>query len=359
MSSIDKNVLRAFLEEIEKMSSWNGLGVMGAGVGSGAALGSLAGGLHGAYKDYRTAKDQGFSTGEAIASGVGGGVSGALRGAQVGGVLGGVTGGAAALLSPAKAEAVRRAVTTSRVPLVGSGSRFMQRQVHGLTGWTPEGLGPRDALAQIGMGSSLREGHVRAAQQQLEKARAAGAGAKRTISDRVLGRSGIEGSEARLRSARESLSAADEAERRGITSLPGMVSGLRRDPLGTLRASAKNELSGSPAAFALQVGLPGLAVARELSKKEDPEDPGKYRRAASKGLQAAGNVLLSPLPMGTQQLVTNSIGSLHRRLTQPSSQGTVMPPKAPDLTTDNGQAVAGERIVSERAAGSLGEGSPS
>lgn len=359
MSNIGDDILRAFLGEIEKMSSWNGLGVIGAGAGAGAALGGLAGGLHGAYKNYRAAKDQGLSTGEAVASGVGGGASGAFSGAQLGGAIGGVAGGAASLLSPAKAEAARRALSTTRVPLVGSASRFAQRQVHGLTGWTPEGLGTRDALAQIGMGSSLREGRVLEAQKGLEEARAAGAGAKRTLSDRVLGRSGVEGSEARLRSARESLSAADEAERRGLTSIPGMVSGLRRDPLGTLRSAAKNELGGSPSAVAMQVGLPGLAMARELTKKEDPENPGKYRRAASMGLQAAGNVLLSPLPMGTQQLVTSSVGSLRRRLSQPSPQGTVMPPKAPDLTTDNGQAVAGERIVSERAAGSLGEGSPS
>lgn len=358
MSNIGDDTLQAFFDEIVKISAWNGFGSMGALGGVGALAGGVIGAASGGAQGYRAARERGENRLTSAVAGLGQGMSGGLTGAAVGGAVGTAGGAGAALISPGKAESLRKALTTSS--LTGVGARFGQRQAHGLTGWTPQYKGPRDALAEIGMGSSLREDAVHAARQKLEEARTLGPQAERTIGDRLLGRTGVEGAEKRLSSAKSSLEAADEAERRGLTSVPGYLSGLRRDPVGTLRSAAKNELSGNPASIAFQVGLPAVGVAQELRKDHDPNHPdeSRFRRALRPALNAATNIAMSPLPAFTTFGLQGVGGSIASRFSK-KPQGTVMPPKAPDLTADNGQAVAGERIVSERAAGSLGEGSPS
>lgn len=141
--------LPGFHDELEKMAGPLGtfiaknhgaLGSAGALLGHGAALGAAVGGLHSAYKGYQDAKEQGAGTGSAAIAGLAGGLGGALHGSTIGGVLGGGAGFALGKMSPEKAETLRKALSSTE-RRVGALGRFGQRQVHGLTGWTPsEGL---------------------------------------------------------------------------------------------------------------------------------------------------------------------------------------------------------------------------
>lgn len=377
MSSIDAPILEAFVRELEKLAfsprigaTLGGLGAVGgAGIAAGAGIGAGVGGI----KNYLEAKREGATTGQALSAGGSGAFHGIGRGAMIGGAVGAIGGAGLGLASPGKAEAVRSALT--RAPsIIGSGAQFGQRQVHGITGWRPGAPGTpiRDSLKEIGMGSHLREADVDATAARLKEV--SEDPKKIGLINRMRGKTQAEvaGKAAKnLESAKDSLRAAQVAEERGLTNIPGYAKALKEDfqgqglfhRQGALRSAARSEVSGikgSPVSAAMMIGLPAWGAVHELRTDEDPtgQGRGRLRRAGAEVVNTAAGLALGPMPMGTQM----GIMSASRHLPFPHKTppaGHVMAPVAQDLTADSGQAVPSERVVSERAAGSAGEGSPS
>jgi hypothetical protein len=270
---------------------------------------------------------------------------------------------------------MRQALTKSRLAV---GSQFGQRQVHGVTGWLPEGKGSvGKRLGQIGMGSETRKGAVDEAKADLARAKR-DPKAKPSLIGRVLGRTAVEDAIKSNESALTAYHAAQAAENRGLTNIPGYIKALGQDvqkgpagvlgAKGALRTAAHSEITGNPVNAAMMVGIPGIAAAQELSSGEDPEGRGRgrLRRAAGHMVGAGAGFALGPMPMTTQNAIQQVAGIPGRGLAKrraarlaADSSGTVMGPVAHDLTADSGQAVPSERVVSERAAGTAGEGSPS
>lgn len=353
--------------------------------GAGLVAGGAIGGLLGARKSYKDAREQGVSRGEALLHGAVGATGGASKGALIGtgvGLLGGA--GAGALLSPGKTEAIRG--TLSHLPVVGQGSQFVQRQVHGLTGWAPEAENMRESLRQIGMGSSLHDGSINAAKKRITEVAMAGTPQetltdkllrrgptgtvtpRRSLVDLMMGRTAQEGAAKGLSNAYRARDAATNAENMGLTNIPGYLESLKDNGVGaTLGAAAKNEFYANPTMTAAMVGLPALGAAHALVAKDDPNKPvdpnhpneGRLHRAGANLLSAGSSLALGPMPLYTQKLVQRGLHAPGHLLSKRMNQGSVMGPVSQDLTATSGQAVPTEHHVSERAAGSLGEGSPS
>lgn len=411
MSKIGDEVLQGFLSEVEKLAfsprASAILGNVGALGGAGLGLGAIGGAAHGAYRGYQQAKEQGLSTGQALGHGAAGALGGAGKGALIGGGVGAAAGlGAGALLSAPKAEALRKAVSDSPLAI---GSQFGQRQVHGVTGWMPgaenQSIGQR--LGQIGMGSSTRQDTINAAKNRIEAVAAQrlaheqGLPAaprqgfiggvldkmqgprktpapKSSVLGRLRGRTAEEEAAKGFQNAVDSMEAARKAEEMGLTNIPGYFSQLKKDVSsggaglfgreGALRTAARSELSGNPVGTAFMVGVPAALAGKELLTPEDEEHPGsRLRRAGGEALQAATGLVMGPMPFVPQMALSSGLSSAGKFVGLPLQKKrrgvgieapSTMAPRAPDLTADSGQAVPGERFVSERAAGSLGEGSP-
>jgi hypothetical protein len=270
------------------------LGGSGAGLGLGAGLGMLGGGVAGGVQAYRDARAGGASRGEAAGSALGGAGRGAIAGGALGAAGGALGGAAAGALSPGLTEAGRAAVTGARGP-VGAFARFGQRQVHGLTGHTPEG-----GLQAIRHGSSTRRAAVDAAESNLD--RVIEQGGKPGLIARLRGQSAVEEASGGVRRANQAYNAGAEAERRGLTSLPGYAKGLVNDPVGTLRAGFRDQWHGmSPSMKALTIAAP----AADLMAGAGPEgeSPPSALQRAGRAALGVGGMALSPLPQGTQLLL--------------------------------------------------------
>jgi hypothetical protein len=328
------------------------LGALGAGGGVGAAGGALIGAAVQGGRKFREERAQGASIAEALGGSLAHGMAGAGRGALIGGAIGAGVGGATGAINPAAGEKFRNAL--KNLP----GANFGQRQVHTFTGWKPKG-----GLAEIGHGASPRLGAVRQAEQELFAARA-GKG-KASLVDRAMGRSAVEGAQKRLENARAAYDAGRKAEEMGLTSIPGYVKALRDRPVGeVLRTAVNDQWKGmSPAMKALTVGLPAAELASAVWSKDEPDAQGgsKGERIGRSLAQTAGGFLLSPLTMTGQMVAGTALsragGAIGRAAGR--GKGKLLPPPPPgpaDLTADSGQAVAGERYISDRAAGQLGAG---
>lgn len=364
MSKIGQSTLLSMSHELVKLSiSWN---AVGSGVGSLGGAGLLAGGAIGAgvggYKSYREARRQGATAGQAIKSSLGGAASGGLRGGQIGGAVGALGGGAIGAISPVKANSLRTYLSDK--PVVGAFSRFGQRQVHGLTGWTPSGMSRSQGL------KSMRHGSY-SSSENLKALNAQNASGKdiRGLTDKLLGRSNKDV----LANAEKGLRASTRAEEMGLTSIPGYAKSFRDNGIkNTLSAGFKDQWYNSgPVMKALMIGAPAIEAGRQAMQKEDPSHPnqGRLERVGKSLATTGANLVMSPLPavtqLGLSGLVSGAGGSVGKGVgkffdypKKPSLKGQVLSPASQDLLQDSGQAVPGERIVSERAAGSLGEGSP-
>lgn len=355
MSELNERVLESLKSELRKIAFdatklKSMLGTAGALGGAGAGVGALVGAGVRGVQGYREDREQG-------GSGIGGALSGAIRGgakgALIGGAAGTLGGGALGHLRPAMGDRARALV--DKVP----GAHFGQRQVHSLTGWTPE-----KGLSSIGMGASTRLPAVHEAAKEWEAA-ARGVG-KRSLGDVVMRRSALGGAQKRLREASDAYNAGAKAEKMGLTSLPGYARSLRDNGVGkTLGAAFDDQWKGMGGGMkALTVGLPAYEVANALRNKEDPDGQGRSRaERLGRGLAgAAGGMLLSPLSMGAQVLTGAGLSAaggaagraLGGRKKLPGRLENPRPPGAPDLTQDSGQAVPVEREMTERAAGGSG-----
>jgi hypothetical protein len=164
-----------------------------------------------------------------------------------------------------------------------------------------------------------------------------------------------------------SQAALQKAEDMGLTSIPGYVKSFLNKPGETLSTGLKAQWHGTnPAEKALMLGLPAYSVAQEALSDEDPTGQGrsKAERVAGGVANTLAGAVLGPLPAFTNMKLTEgatTLGESAGRILGPRQRppGVVMSSLPQDLTADSGQAVPGERVVSERAAGSMGEGSPS
>jgi hypothetical protein len=174
-------------------------------------------------------------------------------------------------------------MTQGETPVLSAASRFGQRQLHGFTGWTPT-KGDQNSLLKI------RGGHYDAA-EALKHAKPGN-----------------------VEKAKAGLAAAEEATKRGLTSLPGYVKAIRKDGLGsTLKADLANQWHGAGwETKALMVGAPAYGVydaARHGSK--DP-NVGNSENMGERVGGVVGGVVGSPMPLFAQQAIQSGASRVGR-----------------------------------------------
>lgn len=298
---ITEVMMRGFQDELEKEAAipWQAIGGgagtgLGLGVLGGGALGTLAGGI----KGYSQAREQGEGVGGAALSGIRGGLTGGITGAALGGGIGGLGGAAAGALRPAAVKELATNLAAREGPL-GVGARLGQRQIHSFTGWNPKG-----GIESIRGGAYDARKEMVEAKKALTEAEAGKGevGYFRSMLDKVRGKTpeeiqaGVVGrAKTNVGTARKKLTTASEAQRMGLTSLPGYYKALTGKvpgvkPLEAVQAGLKEQWhsSGLPMK-ALMVGFPTAATAGALMGKESP---GEGRgEAVGKALGSIGYTL--------------------------------------------------------------------
>ena len=252
MLDLSDAVLTAFRDELRKEAGLaDTLKNVGSLGGVGAMLGAGGGAVLGGVRGYQQAQEQGQS-------GLSGVAGGALRGGVLGGAAGGLAGGVAGGL------AKKDYGQLLEHPVLGAGARFGQRQVHGVTGMlTPDEIG------------KVRGGAT-SARKALDAARPAGSS-----------------SVPRLEKAH---AAASDAQRMGLTSIPGYVKSLAKHPIDTLRTSAKEQIHSAPLMTAATVGMPVAAGVLAPHR----EDEGLGERAGRITGGVAGSLAGGVMPLGGQ-----------------------------------------------------------
>lgn len=279
-----------------------GLGGLGAGAGLGGLVGAAAGGVHG----YREAKQQGAGTGDAVLHGLLRAPGGAGKGALLGSLGLGALEAAGAIPGAAGAA-------TKAPGILGSAARFGQRQVHGLTGWTPRGFLDTEGARAIGAGTPLGN-----------------------------------------KPSAKAMAAAGRAQELGITSLPGFARSFMKQPVETIRAGVGHQWhAGSKLDKAMMVGLPAAAAASEFAR--DPE--GRGGRLAGNAVQL-GSLALGPVPLAGQLAAGAAGNAAVRRVMKPkggtqASELGQNPAPPETASTANGLATPVERQYSDRAIGEI------
>lgn len=282
----DPKVLDAFEREMLKVA-------LSPLATSAATLGTIGAGI-GGVRNYMKAKEEGRSTGDAMGKALGGAVSGGLLGAGAAGIT--------------------HAVSPSTT---GSIARFGQRQVHGLTGWTPEGGiramrdGAYDAAERLTAAQkAMHEAHEGMGLLQAGKA----IPAKHIHAGKTLEQIQAHMPEVQkeLTKAHDSYEAMSRAEQMGLTSIPGTFKSIRQHGLlPTLSAGWNAQIKGTgPVEKALQIGLPavGLASAIRSDAGPDEEGRGKAERVGEQVGQVVGNVAGGAIPIVGQMLVGEGAG---------------------------------------------------
>jgi len=319
---LSEDVLLAFQDELDKVALVNPI------IGSAATLG-VGGALAGGGLGYLRAKMQGQEGAEALKS--------MGRGALVGGGAGAAGGAGLAALAPRVGGAV---------------SRFGQRELHGLTGWKPEG-----GLHAIRGGAyDAREGV-----QEARKALTSAQSAAKTNFDPVVAlqhQKSIAGAEKGLTSALERRQAAVKAEEMGLTSIPGMLKSVKQHGLmPTLGAATDVAIKGQhPAMAAAQVGLPLAFAAHEAVRHRPEGTEGSRAEAIGSNIgQGIGGVIGMPLPVVGSTMIGEGLGRVGRlvgkgvnKLQGVVRKHTELPMPDP---SSNGQNTPTERVHSDRAMG--------
>lgn len=306
----------------------------GSGAGIGALAGSAAGTVLGGVSNYRDARAQGSATGQALRSGLSGAVKGGLRGA----VVGTLAGGAAGALRPTLAQGA------AQLPGFGAASRFGQRQIHSLTG-----VGDAAYVRSIGGGAADARERLVSATKGLRDASDAAGRAK------AMGE---------VHAARRGFQSAEKAEAAGLTSIPGYLKAMAKDPVGAVRTGVRAQWDSSgPGGKALMFGLPTAGAAVEAAKNEDSsgQERGRFERAG-RLLGGAASGMLAPLSLAGDvaaggalskgfgaggKLVDRSFKRLQARRAAPGQT------QEPELAGGDSQAAG--YVVSDRAAGTAAE----
>ncbi len=251
-----------------------------AGAGRGAAVGAGLGAAHG------------LATRQEGETGLSAAVRGGIRGGAVGAVGGGL--GRAyrdtRLLNPGMSAVQGVGATASRI---GQGVKnFGKRQLHGLTG------AYGDQAGQIGLRSSgtaqkkidiLRERYVDQLAHGETSAKSHGALLKHIESLKQTGRIG------------------DASIKAGITNIPGLVRGLAKNPLQTLKAVKNDALSGGSVAGVL--APTALLSAPDLAKGDESAKGGRTMRQKVVGVGSglAASAMTGGMPIIPQQLAYTGV----------------------------------------------------
>lgn len=349
MPEIKERVLLSFHDELKKLAGpvpWQALGGnVGALMGTGAAVGAGIGALRKGVSSYREARDYGVDRGRSLLSGLLGGAGGALKGGAIGAGAGALAGGVGSFLAPKATGELASKLTENAL------GRFGQRQVHGLTGWTPEkGI------------ESIRGGSWAAKQRADGAEKALGGLIDRggeSSKDRLKE---IAGASKDLHKANVTKELAQQMQNRGMTSLPGVAKSLFHHPLETLALGAKNQWHNSnPIEKALFFGAPIASAAKTLSGPEDREH-GKGEMIGRQAAQVGGMMALGGMPIlgslaGGMALspIGGAIGKGVDRLrgVKPSGQVNRKPELEP---ADNASFLPTERVMTPAAQGQIPEG---
>lgn len=344
MPSFDETTILAFCDQLRKEAGFAGVVARAApalkGLGAGGGFGALAGGgvgaMIGASRHYESARDQGAGVGQAAMHGISGGLQGGLTGAAAGGVLGA---GAGALRPGAVAH------LTADKGIAGAFARSGQRQVHSVTGMLTPG-----ELEGIRGGAHGARQTLGKAQDAVIRARAPGSATAGSLA-------GAEKTEAR---AAKGLGHAEDAQRMGMTSVPGYLGAMKEHGVGkVLSTSAKEQFYNMPTALGTaMVGLPLAQAAGTLTGKESPEGPGKGEQVGRNLGSAVGNVLGGAMPFVGSSIVGGALGAAgggagkgidHLRGRRPAPI-TKAPPNS-TLDPTEAQSMPTERGMSASAAG--------
>lgn len=327
MTSLSAHTLDAFEEELLKTANKAALlgrvgqflkgqaGAGAAGVGAGGALGAAGGGAIGGLKGYRDARDAGATRGQSALYALQKGLGGAAKG----GLLGAAAGGAAGLAGGGKARELAQGLVQKE--RLGAPSRFMQRQVHSLTGYADKaGLramrgGSYGAEQQYNQAlKNFQEAYKGGAKPGwVDKAKAAVTGKAPT--QRELNSKAFEAARKKGLRAEAGLQAARQAEDAGLTSVPGIVKGLagqaelggkKLNPLQAAKTMVGEQWHGSGlGGKAMMVGFPASGVVGSLTGPSNP-DTGRVEgigKALGSGLAYA-----SPLALTGQLALAGGLG---------------------------------------------------
>ncbi len=262
---LDERVLAAFHDELKTAALSPGLqGAISGGTAM-AGLGGVIGGGVGAVRAYRQARSQGATRGEALLAAPGGVGKGALVGALAGGAGGALRGAS----DPQLGERL------TSLGALGAPSRFMQRQVHGITGWTPT--------------------------KGIESIRGGAWGAKEQV--RNLASQGVTGKA--KQKAVISANAAQKAQDMGLTSIPGYIGAVKEKGLGKVLSTGFKEQwhGGGIGTKALTVGIPTLSAVQAATAPEVEGAPGKAERIGRGILPAATGLVSGQIPFAGQMLI--------------------------------------------------------
>ena len=249
MPEFDENTMRGFIEEMEKQAL-TGNQVLGLATGTGAALGGLWQG----GKAYREAKQQGASTSEALQQAGKKGLIGAGAGAAIGGGLGGIS-------KLRKGKGLFTMPKSSPImggQVIDPGKSLAEFGGHVGHIWTGKGN-----VRSFGGGAAPAIKAESEAAKALEKVRQAPVGEVKDprflssirgkISPAETKRLAEEKAQKALTAAQARAKAMERAEKAGLTSIPGTLTGIARDPRGTAGAFGDyiRTMSGGEKAFAL------------------------------------------------------------------------------------------------------------
>ncbi len=318
MTHLTEPVLHAFRAELRKLA-----GVHPA-VGAGLTLGTI-GAIGGGAKKYLDARERGEGVGGSLAEGLGG--------AAMGGALGGAYGAGMAAFHPGAAGAV---------------SRFGQRQLHGLTGWTPKG-----GLASIRGGAFDAKQRLETARATHQAAEAAHAAGGTLDTAHTLGTAAKE-----LRSAEAGHDAATTAEGMGLTSLPGYVRSVKKHGLfPSLKASADEQLHGTTLAQkALVLGLPAAGLAHAAMSQPGVDDQGlsKGERVGKQVGELVGGVAGGAIPIVGQTIFQEGAGRIGKLVGGGIDRFRRAPATNPtDPLLSSGQTTPSEIVTSPRVSGGI------
>jgi len=202
--------------------------------------------------------------------------------------------------------------------------RFGQRQLHSLSGWTPKGFHNVHAIEAMGAGAA--------------PARKILAGTARgPARDRALA----------------TLAANEKAQEMGMTSLPGVLRSLVKNPKETARAGWNQQMKGTThLEKALTVGLPGAML---VSDAMSPDDGSKGERIGAGVANTAVGMLTGGMPLAGGMVAGMAAGhvggKIGRHFDKKKSlhRSTVQAPPNPEDSKGNGMPV--EHVMSPSAHG--------
>jgi len=234
--------------------------------------------------------------------------------------------------------------------LAGTG-KFLKRQVHSVTGWTPQGFLNPAGARELGAGdidSSLQA--VSAARKKLQAARTMQPG----MLDQLIGnttadvrRKAKSKATEELAQHKKGLELSHKATSMGLTSIPGYLKSLATNGVGdTIATGARQQWHTSgPVGKGLMFGLPAAGVASAIVKK--PEEG--HTRLSDTAL-AASMAPMGPIPFGGQIAMGLGADKLFKRKPKAQQVRTLLPEYTPPATSE-AISPGVERSVSHSAAG--------